>query len=396
MCWLLAADYIGQTAPAFRRLFGSLYIAKIQKFPDTAKHFSRKFQRKVAKLKQNIDVSFALCSLLCNFVGRKEKIDMRTIHIISKAEDLVTSREETRKGFVDAALEKNRKANKYIIQAKQLRENARKAEHPEELLQIDSIRGGLLTAAGLSEKSLKYFDNEDKDKAIEELIKKFLIPAGKEFVDELVYRFLLICGDTIGGEMRNYVGKMAQIKLVKNLLSAINLSQLEYDIMYSSKRKKTWDSISYEEACETAEKIVAIKWEKDGLEKVLFLNKKIPLVNKNIDLCLYRYDAQDPLSEDLVKSRPEEAIMFGELKGGIDPAGADEHWKTGNTALERIRDSFDKKKLPIQTSFVAAAIEDNMAGEIFRQLQDGTLSYAINMTRDDQLTAYCNWLINLK
>jgi hypothetical protein len=33
---------------------------------------------------------------------------------------------------------------------------------------------------------------------------------------------------------------------------------------------------------------------------------------------------------------------LGELKGGIDPAGADEHWKTARTALQRIDDAFRK------------------------------------------------------
>jgi hypothetical protein len=40
---------------------------------------------------------------------------------------------------------------------------------------------------------------------------------------------------------------------------------------------------------------------------------------------------------------------------GIDPAGADEHWKTANFALERIRKSFAKKKKP-QTFFIGASI----------------------------------------
>jgi type II restriction enzyme len=33
-------------------------------------------------------------------------------------------------------------------------------------------------------------------------------------------------------------------------------------------------------------------------------------------------------------------ISCGELKGGIDPAGADEHWKTAVSAFRRITTSF--------------------------------------------------------
>lgn len=88
--------------------------------------------------------------------------------------------------------------------------------------------------------------------------------------------------------------------------------------------------------------------------------------------------------------------MFGEWKGGIDPAGADEHWKTGNSALNRIRTSFSNAGYPhIKTSFIGAVIEHSMAKEIYDQLEDGTLANASNLTNNNQLIAYCNWLIDL-
>ncbi|MDZ4383273.1 MAG: AvaI/BsoBI family type II restriction endonuclease [Thermodesulfovibrionia bacterium] len=40
---------------------------------------------------------------------------------------------------------------------------------------------------------------------------------------------------------------------------------------------------------------------------------------------------------------PSLYIALGELKGGIDPAGADEHWKTARTSLIRIQKAFSKK-----------------------------------------------------
>ncbi len=88
-------------------------------------------------------------------------------------------------------------------------------------------------------------------------------------------------------------------------------------------------------------------------------------------------------------------IALGELKGGIDPAGADEHWKTANSALNRIRKSFSEKKLNPKTFFIGAAIENSMAYEIFKQLQNGTMNNAANLTNDDQLTEICNWIIHL-
>ena len=119
------------------------------------------------------------------------------------------------------------------------------------------------------------------------------------------------------------------------------------------------------------------------------------IVTKNIDICLYDTDKVGYHQGKIAKLHPEKAIMLGELKGGIDPAGADEHWKTANTALDRIRTSYASKGLQIQTSFVGAAIEKAMAGEIFAQLRDGTMTNGANLTDTNQLVEYCNWLLDL-
>ena len=92
---------------------------------------------------------------------------------------------------------------------------------------------------------------------------------------------------------------------------------------------------------------------------------------------------------------PEHFIAFGELKGGIDPAGADEHWKTARTALTRIRTSFDGKGLSPDLFFIGAVIVDSMAEETWAQLSDGTLKNAANLTNADQVASLCNWLCSL-
>lgn len=87
--------------------------------------------------------------------------------------------------------------------------------------------------------------------------------------------------------------------------------------------------------------------------------------------------------------------MLGELKGGYDPAGADEHWKTANTALERIRTSYKSCGKNMQTSFVGGAIELAMAEEIYKQLQNGVMTNAANLTNDEQLVEYCGWILSI-
>jgi len=92
---------------------------------------------------------------------------------------------------------------------------------------------------------------------------------------------------------------------------------------------------------------------------------------------------------------PKRYIAAGELKGGIDPAGADEHWKTANSALDRIRTSFIKEKTKPALFFVGAAIESSMATEIFEQLENGHLAHAANLTSNKQLEDLASWLTNL-
>ena len=58
-------------------------------------------------------------------------------------------------------LKKNRRATPYVVEARVLQEAAPQARLPTQLLKIEGIRSGLLTAAGLSDKSLKYLTPED-------------------------------------------------------------------------------------------------------------------------------------------------------------------------------------------------------------------------------------------
>ncbi|MDR2705244.1 MAG: type II restriction endonuclease [Planctomycetaceae bacterium] len=311
-------------------------------------------------------------------------------NIINNSEDLVTSREQTRAGFISFALEKNRRSTPIIESAKAFRILATKAKTAKDLLGIADIRSAMLTASGLSDKALNYFSEEDKNKAILSLIKNFLEPAGKYFVDEVVYRYLLIKGDTLGGSMRNLIGAIARQKIIRTFLSNLSISGIDYQWLDNKTQK--WEN-KFVNDFAVEEQLKALFW-KNSVQKrrVLAFNLKIPIVNNNIDICLFNANTEEYDNGNIVNS-PEKILMLGELKGGIDPAGADEHWKTGNTALNRIREAFMKSNLKIQTSFIAAAIEKKMASEIFMQLENQTLSYAANLTIDSQVVNYCNWLL---
>jgi len=119
----------------------------------------------------------------------------------------------------------------------------------------------------------------------------------------------------------------------------------------------------------------------------------VPLFRNNVDLSLFDCDARS-LTRETYRT-PSAYIALGELKGGLDPAGADEHWKTASTALTRIREAFGKHKLKPHTFFIGAAIEAKMAEEIWSLLKRGVLENAANLTDDDQIASITRWLCSL-
>ena len=89
----------------------------------------------------------------------------------------------------------------------------------------------------------------------------------------------------------------------------------------------------------------------------------------------------------------ENYILCGELKGGIDPAGADEHWKTARSALDRIAESFATQAPELV--FIGAAIEESMAQEIIQRMEDGKLAGVANLCKSQQIERLVNWLVEL-
>ena len=312
--------------------------------------------------------------------------------LIKSANDLVTSREETRAGFIAMALEKNYIAVPYIEEAKALKALASQVKNPKDLLKVKDLRVGLLTASGLSDKSLNYLTEDDRTLAIKGLIEKFLEPAGESFIDELVYRYLLTKGDALGGKARNLAGSLGERKFLRSLISVFNIAGINYK--WKDNATNAWLDKSTDDT-DIEKRIKAIYW-KRKTDRLLVLNINVPLVSKNVDLIVLQAQPDDlKTGKQSIIHQPEKYIALGELKGGIDPAGADEHWKTANSALNRIRTSFDKVNLEPNTFFIGAAIENAMSVEIFKQLQTGTMTNAANLTNDQQLTKICDWIINL-
>lgn len=207
---------------------------------------------------------------------------------------------------------------------------------------INEIQDSLLTAAGISDKAKAHLQEGDKQEAIKGLIENFLEPSGQSFIDELVYRFLLTRGDSLGGRMRNLGGKLGEWRFTRILMSTCSVSGVELEDL--DLERKNWDPLNTE--IEIERRLKGLHWVSHGHERTLIYNLTAPTVKKNIDFCLFDCSPNEIIfggNRDSAHHKPDKYLALGELKGGIDPAGADEHWKTANSALDRIRKAFSDK-----------------------------------------------------
>ena len=322
--------------------------------------------------------------------GKSKRMPKAYSQHLDSSKDLVTTYEAVRAGFVALALEKNRRATPLVAEARALKAAASRARNPIGLLGIAEIQTALLTAAGVSDKAAKHLEPSNKQEAVEGLIRKYLEPAGANFVEELVFRFLLTRGDTLGGSMRNVGGFLAQKKLTRSIIAHLRLAGKTSKWLHS--KTKTWVDLSGDDT-DVELFLRGLSWSSPRGHRTLIYNRTIPFLKNNVDLSLFDC-SHEQLAKD-VYGNAGAYMAVGELKGGIDPAGADEHWKTAIAALDRIRKAFTKRRASPHIFFIGAAIEVKMAAEIWKSLRSGTIENAANLTDEDQLASVTQWLCSL-
>jgi hypothetical protein len=361
---------------------------------------------------------------------------------IQAASDLVTSKQTTREGFTVQAQKKTEKASLYLDKANAFWASLKDVEMDDlgneqgllKLINDETQRDNLLAAAGFSSKAIKHF-KDDKEALNRALKKVFELVFQRTSVEderrhEILNRYLLTKGDALGGQMRNLTGVLAQRKLTEAINDVLVASDGEAKVKEEI-RKSEGDSsenpAEEKEECDDGSKeasefqegkpekeITEISWK----DRRLYLNRKVSFIKKNIDLILIDVSAEQDLFEGYGSKKSKKTGIFpkktikkvetellndpnnylacGELKGGIDPAGADEHWKTANKAFDRIRAAFREqvKDCP-PLFFIGVAIVDDMATEIFNDLQNNRLTYAANLNNDAQVKDLASWLVNL-
>jgi len=288
---------------------------------------------------------------------------------IKSPKDLVTPIDVTQSGFLQQALRKTKEVNPYVDRAKYLLSKLQLVKKPQDLINMKEIRDDLITAAGFSDKATNYFSPPELKSALLKVLQEIENKAGSDWQTEIVYRFLLTRGDTLGGVMRNILGAEAKDKFAEAILAALQEGGIQPKIGYARKGK-----------------VQQISWP----GRILLFDKKPKLIGKNVDAILLRQD-DEKLPVTLLLDDEANYLACGEVKGGIDPAGADEHWKTAYGALARIREKFRKNQPKL--FFIGAAIENSMAVEIFSQLQSGMLNHVANLNISKQVSDLASCLV---
>jgi type II restriction enzyme len=296
------------------------------------------------------------------------------LKFINSSDDLITSHGSTVEGFLKQALTKTGKATLYSEAASRLHEvlqRVRDIETLDVILDDQRYRPGLIAAAGFSTKAKNHLTKEELDNAIKKVFSTLKDQLGEAFREEIVYRYLLTFGDTLGGSMRNWVGAQASLKLTDALIAALPPVE-RVEITKSATGK-----------------VQRIEWD----YRILRFDVKTKLIGTSVDVILL--DASQAASQTELITIPRAYLACGELKGGIDPAGSDEHWKTARTALNRIQVQFDQYGHKPARFFVGAAIVLRVAEEIYSDLQSGVLTHAANLTVDEQVEDLAQWLVAL-
>ncbi len=190
--------------------------------------------------------------------------------------------------------------------------------------------------------------------------------------------------------MRNIGGVLAQRKLTRAIISTLSLAGTRYQWLHAT--NNVWTEMSEEDA-DIELHLRGLSWKRGSKSRTLIYNLTIPFLKNNVDFSLLN-SSPAQLSRNFY-NQAAAYIALGELKGGIDPAGADEHWKTARTALNRIRKAFARYRKYPKEFFIGAAIEKKMASEIWNELKEGSLDNAANLTDDNQIASVSRWLCSL-
>ena len=200
-------------------------------------------------------------------------------------------------------------------------------------------------------------------------------------------------GDSLGGTSRNEIGRVAMMRVIHPLIRHLHGRGWLTGISYSLKGRLIPDAD--EETGATASAWIEIvpetnvhtlleQWEtyRVWYHELRMSNGSRLLLNRQLkwqDSEGKTYEVGPDLHSQV---GDVEMLWAGELKGGADPAGSDEHWKTATKAMDRILDAAAATGRPKpMLSFIATILVERVAKEAQSWIEQGKLTSVYNLTQ---------------
>jgi type II restriction enzyme len=91
---------------------------------------------------------------------------------------------------------------------------------------------------GFSDKAQRYFPETELREAIKPVLDLITKNSGSDFRTEILYRFLLTRGDTLGGEIRNLTGESGPTKFIAAVVKALKEREIKPTFFHGKSGKK--------------------------------------------------------------------------------------------------------------------------------------------------------------
>lgn len=221
------------------------------------------------------------------------------------------------------------------------------------------------------------------------LLKTGQVSAGRHL--EMAYSNL---GDSLGGAWRNEVGRLAWVEVITPLVLHLQQHGHLASITYSLKGRiveqdeeqqvnsRAIHELAVAESIDLEPQLAVLEDRRIVYRELGLRNGNRLLLNRQITW----KDAQGRsyrIGPDLFASTDGQDMLWGgELKGGADPAGSDEHWKTATRAFDRVLlacEQTGRAKPPL--SFIATILVERVAQEAADWIAQGKLKSVYNLTQ---------------
>jgi hypothetical protein len=199
-------------------------------------------------------------------------------------------------------------------------------------------------------------------------------------------------GASFDGSWRNEVGRLAYVEVITPLLLHLHRQDALHSVVYTLKGPilpsdqetltPTPQELLVTEQGDLESDLMRLQEQRVVYHEVRLQNGNCLLINRQITWHDVEGNAHR-IGPDMVSAGAETEILWGgELKGGADPAGSDEHWKTATRAFDRILLACKHTERPQPPlSFIATILVERVAREAAEWIAEGKLTSVYNLTQ---------------